>query len=75
MKVGKEVLILAEKRVENERLGQIYTDPKNLISRGSDILIVGSGIHKKPTYEEQIQAAKAYQEAGWRAYEERLQRD
>jgi len=53
----------------NIKHGQVYTDPDNLISRGSDAIIVGSGIYnaKDPAKE-----AEVYRKAGWEAYKRRI---
>ena len=54
---------------DNIKHGQVYTDPENLISRGSDINIVGSGIYKS---KDPVEAAEVYRKAGWDAYKTRL---
>jgi uridine monophosphate synthetase len=56
---------------DNIKHGQQYTDPENLISRGSDVIIVGSGIYKS---ENPAEFAEIYRNAGWEAYETRLER-
>lgn len=59
------------KATENLKHGQVYTDPNNLISRGSDVIIVGSGIYGM---DDRAAAAQVYREAGWKAYLERTGR-
>lgn len=61
---------------DNRRLGQQYNDPHKVIyHKKSDIIIVGSGIYKKRTTDEQIAAAKKFQQAGWEAYLKRVGRE
>ena len=51
-------------------LGQQYTSPEEVIkNRNCDVIIVGRGIYKA---EDPAQAAKMYQEAGFKAYLEKL---
>lgn len=51
-------------------LGQCYTTPYEAIAhRGNDIIIVGSGIYKA---HDPLNTAKLYKDAGWQAYQERL---
>ena len=51
-------------------LGQQYTSPEEVIkNRNCDVIIVGRGIYKA---EDPVQAAKMYQEAGFKAYLEKL---
>lgn len=52
------------------KMGQRYGNPHDSITSGSDIIIVGSGIHGA---EDRIHAAKLYAEASWSAILERGQ--
>ena len=50
--------------------GQRYLSPEEVIkNRGCDIIIVGRGIYQA---KDPVEAAKAYQEAGYKAYLESL---
>ncbi len=62
----------ANEVVENERLGQVYTDPKFLVENGADVMIVGSGIYKKETPADQVAAAQIYRNAGQEALARRV---
>ena len=54
-----------------DNLGQQYLTPQEVIKcRQSDVIIVGRGILSA---ENQVSAAKLYQEAGYTAFEELLQ--
>jgi len=55
----------------NLKDGQRYTDPADLISRGSDVIIVGSGIYNA---KDPVSEAEVYRSAGWKAYQKRLKR-
>jgi len=55
---------------KGDKLGQVYRDPRTVVKRGSDVIIVGRGI----TGAEDIEtAAKEYQREGWQGYLDRLQ--
>jgi orotidine 5'-phosphate decarboxylase subfamily 1 len=53
-------------------LGQQYNDPITAFKRGTDIIIVGSGIYGKKTLTEKFQSLKDHKEQGWNAYLERI---
>jgi orotidine 5'-phosphate decarboxylase subfamily 1 len=50
------------------KMGQRYGNPKDSITSGADIIIVGSGIHGQS---DRVTAAKAYADASWEAILER----
>jgi len=52
-----------------DSLGQQYQTPTTAIAGGADFLIAGRGIY---TAKDPIVAAKAYRDAGWTAYVERI---
>jgi len=55
-----------------DSLGQQYTSPEEVIrNRNCDVIIVGRGIYKA---EDPVEAAKAYQTAGYQAYLDKLDR-
>lgn len=54
---------------DTDSLKQQYTTPADVISAGSDVIIVGRGIYGD---DGPLRAAKQYREAGWVAYKERL---
>ncbi|KAL1412613.1 orotidine 5'-phosphate decarboxylase [Vanrija albida] len=59
--------------VKGDGRGQQYRTPHEVVyESGCDVIIVGRGIYKNK--EAVASEAKRYQEAGWKAYEERLQR-
>ena len=49
-------------------MGQRYGNPRDSITSGADIIIVGSGIHGQ---RDRVAAAKAYANASWEAILER----
>lgn len=52
-----------------DNLGQQYNTPEKVIKEnGSDVIIVGRGVYQA---DDQVQEAKKYREAGWKAYQER----
>ena len=54
---------------KEDGLGQVYREPRDAVSAGSDVIIVGRGI----TRAKDIQSEAAlYQEQGWQAYISRL---
>jgi uridine monophosphate synthetase len=53
---------------EAGKMGQRYGNPRDSISSGADIIIVGSGIHGQSN---RVAAAKAYADASWNALLER----
>ena len=53
---------------EAGKMGQRYGNPRDSISSGADIIIVGSGIHGQSN---RVTAAKAYADASWNALLER----
>jgi orotidine 5'-phosphate decarboxylase subfamily 1 len=55
-----------------DSLGQQYNTPDRAFAAGTDVQIIGRGIIAKNTPEEQIEAAKEYQAAGWQAYQNRI---
>ena len=50
------------------KMGQRYGNPRDSITSGADIIIVGSGIHGQS---DRVTAAKAYADASWEAILER----
>ncbi|PGH23663.1 orotidine 5'-phosphate decarboxylase [Polytolypa hystricis UAMH7299] len=50
---------------KGDALGQQYQTPESAIGRGADFIIAGRGIYAA---EDPVEAAKSYQEAGWKAY-------
>ncbi len=57
--------------VKADKAGQVYNSPDIAFSeRGTDFMIVGRGIYQA---ENPIEAAKAYQKAGWKAYNAKLE--
>jgi uridine monophosphate synthetase len=59
-------------RAAGDRLGQQYSDPRELVlNRGTDIIIVGRGILKAP---DRVAAAEQYRHEAWAAYEARIGR-
>ena len=53
-----------------DNLGQQYLTPEKVILENeSDVIIVGRGIYQA---EDPLTEAKKYREAGWRAYEKRM---
>lgn len=58
---------------KGDDLGQTYRTPEQVIKQsGSDILIIGRGIYAPEQGQPPETAAKAYQEAGWKAHEAAL---
>ena len=54
-----------------DALGQQYRHPDQVVREcGSDVIIVGRGILEAP---DRVEAARMYQQLGWKAYEARLQ--
>jgi orotidine 5'-phosphate decarboxylase subfamily 1 len=53
-------------------LGQQYNDPGTAFRKGTDIIIVGSGIYGKKTLKEKSESLSRHQEQGWNAYLERI---
>lgn len=54
---------------KGDALGQQYQTPETAMATGSDFLIAGRGIYAA---KDPLSAAKAYQQAGWEAYERRI---
>ncbi|CEL00857.1 Putative Orotidine 5'-phosphate decarboxylase [Aspergillus calidoustus] len=54
---------------KGDKLGQQYQTPESAVGRGADFIIAGRGIYKA---EDPVEAVKAYREAGWRAYLDRI---
>lgn len=50
---------------KGDTLGQQYQTPEQAIKRGADFIISGRGIYAS---KDPIQAARLYQEEGWKAY-------
>ena len=61
---------------KGDALGQQYRTPREVISAGADVIIVGRGIYGKgdglPT-EEIVKRAVKYRTEGWLAYQQRLE--
>ncbi len=56
-------------KAKADQTGQVYNSPEVAFAeRGTDLMIVGRGIYQA---ENPVEAAKAYQEAGWAAYNSR----
>ncbi|CAG8476953.1 5443_t:CDS:1 [Acaulospora colombiana] len=59
--------------VSGDGLGQQYRTPRDvIIEGGSDIIIVGRGIYGSGR--DVIAEARRYRDAGWSAYEERIEK-
>ncbi|KAL2872640.1 orotidine-5'-phosphate decarboxylase pyrG [Aspergillus lucknowensis] len=54
---------------KGDKLGQQYQTPQSAVGRGADFIIAGRGIYKA---DDPVEAVKAYREAGWEAYLERV---
>lgn len=54
---------------KGDALGQQYQTPETAMATGSDFLIAGRGIYAA---KDPLSAVKAYQHAGWEAYERRI---
>lgn len=52
-----------------DALKQQYSTPEDVIKVGSDVIIVGRGIYGQ---DDPVGAAKEYREAGWKAYNQRI---
>jgi orotidine-5'-phosphate decarboxylase len=52
---------------KKDSLDQTYRTPDEVINTGADVLIIGRGIYE-PVDGDPVKAAKAYQEAGWKAH-------
>lgn len=50
---------------KGDKLGQQYQTPESAVGRGADFIIAGRGIYAA---EDPVEAAKRYQEEGWKAY-------
>ncbi|WWC73848.1 orotidine 5'-phosphate decarboxylase [Kwoniella pini CBS 10737] len=79
IKKGEDYLILSPGvglSLKGDSLGQQYRTPYECIfESGSDIIIVGRGIYGIEGDEKAIKdEAERYRQAGWKAYEERLNR-
>jgi orotidine-5'-phosphate decarboxylase len=56
---------------KGDQLGQQYQTPTSAVEGGSDFLIAGRGVYAAP---DPVAAVKAYREAGWNAYLERIRK-
>ena len=56
---------------KGDKLGQQYQTPTSAIKRGADFIIAGRGIYAA---EDPVASVKLYQEEGWEAYLERVQK-
>ena len=56
----------------SDALKQVYKTPASVIlENGSDVIIVGRGIYQA---EDPLAEAKKYRQAGWEAYQKRIQK-
>lgn len=60
---------------KGDAMGQQYRSPRDVIvDSGCDVIIVGRGIYGVEEHSKIIERAEQYRDAGWKAYEDRLQR-